>query len=60
MFFLVRYVLAPCNRIKRFNGMERETYQRPEMELLDICVERGFAVSVESEVEGFDREEWNE
>lgn len=40
--------------------MERETYQRPEMELLDICVERGFAVSVESEVEGFDREEWNE
>lgn len=30
------------------------------MELLDICVERGFAVSVESEVEGFDREEWNE
>lgn len=40
--------------------MERETYLRPEIVLLDVCVGQGFAASVEGEVEGFDREEWNE
>lgn len=40
--------------------MERKTYVRPEIELLDVYVGQGFAASVVSEVEGFDREEWNE
>lgn len=40
--------------------MERKTYVQPEIELLDVCVGQGFAASVESEVEGFDREDWNE
>lgn len=38
--------------------MERETYLRPEAELVVVRTERGFAVS--GGVEGFDREEWNE
>lgn len=40
--------------------MERKAYLRPETELLVIAVGLGFAASVESEVEGFDREDWNE
>lgn len=44
----------------RFKGsdMERDTYLRPEAELVVVKTERGFAVS--GEVEGFDREDWNE
>ncbi len=38
--------------------MERETYLRPEAELVVVKTERGFAVS--GEVEGFDREDWHE
>lgn len=40
--------------------MERKTYVRPETEVLEVYVGRGFAASLEGEVEGFDREEWNE
>lgn len=40
--------------------MERETYVCPTVELFDVEVERGFAASVTGEVEGFDREDWNE
>lgn len=39
---------------------ERHPYVRPEVETVDICVESGFAATVGGEVEGFDREEWNE
>ncbi len=39
--------------------MEKQTYIRPEIEVTEICIERGFAVSsVDGEIEGFDREEW--
>lgn len=40
--------------------MERLEYERPAVEWFDIVVEQGFAASVTSEVESFDREEWNE
>lgn len=42
--------------------MERMTYVRPAVELLDVAVERGFAetASTEAQIEGFNREEWNE
>lgn len=40
--------------------MERKAYLRPEIEELVVVVGQGFAASVESEVEGFDREDWNE
>lgn len=40
--------------------MERKTYVLPETEVLEVYVGRGFAASLEGEVEGFDREEWNE
>lgn len=42
--------------------MERMTYVRPAVELLDVAVERGFAgtASTEAKIEGFNREEWNE
>lgn len=40
--------------------MERETYLQPAVAVFDLKVEQGFAGSVEAEVEGFDREEWNE
>ena len=40
--------------------MERKTYVKPEIEVFELCVGLGFAASVESEVEGFDREDWNE
>ncbi len=39
--------------------MEKETYVRPEIEILEVCIERGFAVSeVDGTIEGFDQEEW--
>ena len=41
--------------------MEKETYLRPEVEVVEVRIGRGFAASsVDGEVEGFDREEWNE
>ncbi len=41
--------------------MEKETYLRPEVEVAEIRMERGFAGSTETGVvESFDREEWNE
>ena len=41
--------------------MERETYLRPEAEVTEVRIGRGFAASsVDGEGEGFDREEWNE
>lgn len=41
--------------------MGKEIYLRPEVEVTEIRVERGFAGStVDGGVEGFDREEWNE
>ena len=40
--------------------MEKQTYESPEIEVLEVCVERGFAVSeVDGEIVGFDREEWS-
>lgn len=53
-------VYADALRIRIFFCMERLTYVRPETELLVVAVGQGFAASVESEVEGFDREDWNE
>ena len=39
--------------------MEKETYERPEIEVIEVCIERGFAVSdVDGDIEGFDRDEW--
>ena len=39
--------------------MEKQTYISPEVEVLEICLERGFAVSsVDGDIEGFAREEW--
>ncbi len=39
--------------------MEKQTYIRPEVEVTEICIERGFAVSdVDGEIESFDREDW--
>lgn len=41
--------------------MEKETYLQPEVRVAEIRVERGFAQSdVTGQVEGFDREDWNE
>lgn len=41
--------------------MEREVYLQPDLEVLEIPVEMGFAASaVDGGVEGFDREDWNE
>lgn len=39
--------------------MEKQTYVSPEVEVTEIRIERGFAVSsIDGEIEGFDREEW--
>lgn len=38
--------------------MERTTYVKPAIELVEVAVESGFATSVDAGVEGFDREEW--
>lgn len=42
--------------------MERMTYAPPTVETHDVDVEQGFAGSVtaEAQVEGFNRDEWNE
>lgn len=40
--------------------MEREVYLHPDLEVLEVPVELGFAASaVDGGVEGFDREDWN-
>lgn len=40
--------------------MEREVYLPPDLEVLEVPVELGFAASaVDGGVEGFDREDWN-
>lgn len=40
--------------------MEREVYLQPDLEVLEVPVELGFAASaVDGGVEGFDREDWN-
>lgn len=55
----VRSCRKPGHIIQR-NDMEKQTYESPEIEVLEVCVERGFAVSeVDGEIEGFDREEWS-
>ncbi len=55
----VRYVQVSLDVIES-NSMEKQTYESPEIEVLEVCVERGFAVSeVDGEIEGFDREEWS-
>lgn len=41
--------------------MEKETYLRPEVEVVEVRIGCGFAGStVDGGVEGFDREDWNE
>lgn len=41
--------------------MKKEKYVSPEIEATEIRIEQGFALSdVSGEVEGFDREDWNE
>lgn len=41
--------------------MEKETYLQPEVRVAEVRMECGFARSaVTGEVEGFDREDWNE
>ena len=56
---LVRYVRFLRRFSKTAGIMEKQTYIRPEIEVTEICIERGFAVSsVDGDIEGFDREEW--
>ena len=41
--------------------MEKQTYVRPEVEITEVVVERGFAVSaIDGGIEGFDRDAWDE
>lgn len=48
----LRYIIKP-------KVMEKQTYVSPEVEVTEIRIERGFAVSsIDGEIEGFDREEW--
>ncbi len=55
---LVRYVRRLPEFIQKPTTMERTTYVKPAIELVEIAVESGFAASVDAGVEGFDREEW--
>ena len=55
---LVRYVRRLPEFIQKPTTMERTTYVKPAIELVEVAVERGFAASVDAGVEGFDREEW--
>lgn len=52
-------ICASFQVVKTVN-MERQKYQKPEIEVISVEAERGFAASVTGEVEGFDREDWNE
>lgn len=55
---LVRYVRRLPEFIQKPTTMERTTYVKPAIELVEVAVESGFAISVDAGVEGFDREEW--
>lgn len=55
---LVRYVRRLPEFIRKPTTMERTTYVKPAIELVEVAVESGFAASVDAGVEGFDREEW--
>ena len=55
---LVRYVRRLPEFIQKPTTMERTTYVKPAIELVEVAVESGFAASVAAGVEGFDREEW--
>ena len=55
---LVRYVRRLPEFIPKPTTMERTTYVKPAIELVEVAVESGFAASVDAGVEGFDREEW--
>lgn len=55
---LVRYVRRLPEFIQKQTTMERTTYVKPAIELVEVAVESGFAASVDAGVEGFDREEW--
>lgn len=54
---LVRYVRRLPEFIQKPTTMERTTYVKPAIELVEVAVESGFAASVDAGVEGFDREE---
>lgn len=55
---LVRYVRRLPEFIQKPTTMERTTYVKPAIELVEVAVESGFAASVDAGVEEFDREEW--
>ena len=55
---LARYVRRLPEFIQKPTTMERTTYVKPAIELVEVAVESGFATSVDAGVEGFDREEW--
>ena len=55
---LVRYVRRLPEFIQKPTTMERTTYVKPAIELVEVAVESGFAASVAAGVEDFDREEW--
>lgn len=55
---LVRYVRRLPEFIQKPTTMERTTYVKPAIELVEVAVESGFAASLDAGVEGFDREEW--
>ena len=55
---LVRYVRRLPEFIQKPTTMERTTYVKPAIELVEVAVESGFAASVDAGVEGSDREEW--
>lgn len=55
---LVRYVRRLPEFIQKPTTMERTTYVKPAIELVEVAVESGFAASEDAGVEGFDREEW--
>ena len=55
---LVRYVRRLPEFIQKPTTMERTTYVKPAIELVEVAVESGFATSVDAGAEGFDREGW--
>ena len=55
---LVRYVRRLPEFIQKPTTMERTTYVKPAIELVEVAVGSGFAPSEDAGVEGFDREEW--
>lgn len=41
-----------------YNSMDKHGYLPPQLELIEVRVEAGFAVT--GDIEGFDRSEWDE